>query len=105
MRPPSRFTLTILSTVFTTLAVAGAASAGSVDLARDSSPSAFQPSARVELDDAFQTAHARVDQRLNVLLMGPTRMDCSSDQGTGFETCVVRTDGAPSSFPASLAHN
>ena len=105
MRPRSRFGLTTLSTVLTTLALAGAASAGTVDPTRDSDFSAFQPSKRVELDEAFQTAHARVDQRLNVLLSGPTRMECSSDAATGFETCVVRTDGSPSSAPAALAQN
>lgn len=105
MRPPSRFGLTILSTLFATFALAGAAFAGSIDSAQDSSPSAFQPKMRIALEDAFETAHARVDQRLNVLLSGPTRMECSSDEGTGFETCVVRTDGTPSSVPASLAHN
>lgn len=105
MRPPSRPGLTILSTVLSVLALAGAASAGTVSPARDSDPSAFQPNARVELDEAFQTAQARVDQRLNVLLSGPTRMECSSDSATGFETCIVRTGGMPSSAPASLAQN
>ena len=99
MRPPSRIGLTILSTAFTALALVGSASANGVDSAN------FKPSVRVELEDAFQTAHAKVDQRLNVLLTGPTRMDCSSDAGTGFETCVVRTEGTPSSVPSSLAHN
>ncbi|MEZ4278646.1 MAG: hypothetical protein R3F21_03380 [Myxococcota bacterium] len=105
MRPPSRFHVTILSAVFFAAAFAGQASAGSVDVAPSQDPLAAWSNSSVDLDQHYKNANARVDQRLNVLLTGPTRMECSSDQGTGFETCVVRTGGTPSSIPASLARN
>ena len=105
MRPPSRFSFTILSAVFFAAALAGQASAGSLDVAPNQDPLAAWSNNRVELDQQYKNANARVDQRLGVLLTGPTRMECSNDQGTGYETCVVRTGGTPSSVPASLARN
>lgn len=105
MRPPSRFSFTILSAVFFAATLAGQASAGSVEVAPNQDPLAAWSNARVELDQHYKNANARVDQRLSVLLTGPTRMECSSDQTTGYETCVVRTGGSPSAAPASLAHN
>jgi hypothetical protein len=105
MRPPSRSSFTILSAIFFAVALAGQASAGSVDVAPNRDPLAALSNSGVELDQHYKNANARVDQRLSVLLTGPTRMECSSDRGTGFETCVVRTGGTPSSVPASLARN
>ena len=105
MRPPSRISLSTLSAAFTALAIASTASAGSVDAAQTIDPMAFRSMSRAEIDEAFESAHARVDQRLNVLLTGPTTMDCSNDLDTGFETCVVRAQGTPASLPASLATN
>lgn len=105
MRPPSRIHFTVLSTIFTALALAGQASAGSVDVVPNRDPLSAWSNARVEIDQHYKNANARVDQRLGILLTGPTRMECSSDQGTGYETCVVRTGGTPSSVPASLARN
>lgn len=105
MRPPSRSSFTILSAVLFAVALAGQASAGSVAAAPNRDPLAAWSNSGVELDQHYKNANARVDQRLGVLLAGPTRMECSSDQGTGFETCVVRTGGTPSNVPASLARN
>jgi hypothetical protein len=104
MRPPSRFSLTILS-AFTALALTGSASANNVDSFQPSDSNASDSTTRIELDGAFANANARIDQRLSVLLAGPTTMDCSNDLNTGFETCVVRAEGMPSVTPASLANN
>ena len=73
MRPPSRFTLTILSAVFAALAIAGARPPAVSISRRDSSPSAFRR-ARASSSTTPSRPHTPgVDQRLNVLLMGPTR--------------------------------
>ena len=102
MRPPSRFGLTIL-TAFTALALTGSASANNFEPGKAIDSSASDSITTIELDGAFETANARIDQRLSVLLAGPTRMDCSNDINTGFETCIVRAEGMPSTVPASLA--
>ena len=104
MRPPFRFGLTIL-TAFTALALTSSASANNVEPGEPSDSSAYDSITRIELDGAFKNANARIDQRLSVLLAGPTRMDCSSDLDTGFETCVVHAEGTPSTVPAALANN
>ena len=104
MRPPFRFGLTIL-TAFTTLALCGSASANNVEPVLPIDSSASDSFTTIELASAFQNANARIDQRLSILLAGPTRMDCSNDLNTGFETCVVRAEGMPSAVPASLATN
>lgn len=105
MRPPSRFSLSSLFAAFAALTIASIASAGNVDPVQTIDPLAYRPMSRAEIDEAFESAHARVDQRLNVLLTGPTTMDCSNDLDAGFETCVVRAQGTPSSPPAELAKN
>lgn len=103
MRPPSRFSFSTLFAAFAALAIASAASAGNVDPAQTIDPMAYRPMSRVEIDEAFESAHARIDQRINFLLTGRTTMDCSNDRDAGLETCVVRTQGMPTSVPASLA--
>jgi len=106
MRPPSRFSLsTLFFAAFAALSIASIASAGNVDAAETIDPLAFRPISRAEIDDASASAHARIDQRLNVLLTGPTTMDCSNDLDSGFETCVVRAQGTPAAAPAALAKN
>ena len=105
MRPPSRFSLSTLFAALAALSIATVASAGNVDAAKTSDPLAFRPISRAEIEDASASAHARIDQRLNVLLTGPTTMDCSNDLDAGFETCIVRAQGTPSSPPAELAKN
>jgi len=105
MRPPSRFSLSILFAAFAALSIASVASAGNVDSAQTIDYMAYRPITRAEIDEASESAHARIDQRLNVLLTGPTTMDCSSDLEAGFETCIVRAQGTPSAVPASLANN
>jgi hypothetical protein len=104
MRPPSRFGLTIL-TACTALALGGSASANSVEPVQPIHSSSSDSLATIELASAFENANARIDQRLSILLAGPTRMDCSNDLNTGFETCVVRAEGMRSAVPASLATN
>jgi hypothetical protein len=104
MRPPSRFGLTIL-TAFTALALCGSASANNVEPVQSIDSSANDSLTTIELVGAFENANARIDQRLSILLAGPTRMDCSNDLDTGFETCVVRAEGTPSAAPATLATN
>ena len=105
MRPPSRFSLLTLCATFAALTIASTASAGNVDAAQTTDPLAFRPITRAEIDRAFANANARIDQRLNALLAGPTTMECTNDLDAGFETCVVRAQGTPSSVPASLATN
>ena len=105
MRSPSRFILVSLVSTLTLLALAGNAAANDRDQARSLESSAFESASRVTVDDACVAANTRVDERLAVSLSGPTTMECSNDLQSGFETCVVRTQGTPSSIPASLAQN
>jgi len=104
MRPPSRFGLTFL-TAFAALALCGSASANNFEPVQPSDSSAYDSLTTIELAGAFENANARIDRRLSILLAGPTRMDCSNDLNTGFETCVVRAEGMRSAVPASLATN
>jgi hypothetical protein len=105
MRSPSRFVLVSLVSTLTLLTLAGSAAANGRDQARSLESSAFESASRVAVDDAFAATNARIDERLAVALSGPTTMECSNDLQSGFETCVVRTHGTPSSIPASLAQN
>jgi len=102
MRPRSRFTLTPL---FVSLAVLSLASSASAGNAEQIDPAAFKPITHVSIDSAADRVTAWVDSQLGGILAGPTTMDCSYSLESGYETCVVRTQGAASTAPASIARN
>ena len=105
MRSPSRFVLRALSSAIVVLALATTASADGAEQSGAIDPAAFQPITRVQLVHDLAAADARVAQRLNIALSGPTTMECTNSFEAGFETCVVRAEGLPVSGPAALARN
>lgn len=105
MRSPSRFILASLVSTLTLLTLAGNAAANGRDKAGSLESSAFESASRVTVDEAFAAMNSQVDERLALALSGPTTMECTNDLQSGYETCVVRTQGTPSSMPASLAQN
>ena len=104
MRSPSRLILTPLVSLLVAFSMASIASSDNVDQVVSIDPAAFHPITRVAFDRADDAAAARIDERLNMALSGPTTMECSNDAESGFETCIVRTIGV-SSTPAALAQN
>jgi len=94
-----------LSTALFAATFAGAAFAGNPGADRMSDSAAHQTMVHADVDDAYAMATARVDQRLNMLMSGPTTMDCSMSADAAYETCVVTAAGTPSAVPASLARN
>jgi len=105
MRSPSHFIFTTL-VACVGLAFASSASADSAEQSAAAELGSFRSIERVDFGDAHEKqAAARVDERLSLSLSGPTSMECSSNDETGFETCVVRTQAATASMPAAMAQN
>lgn len=105
MRPASRSVLTTLLTVLLSATATSAAFAGSTGPSGDVDPMASFERADFGGAQARLVA-ARIEERLAISLAGPTSMECRNDSVAGFETCIVRTEGAPASkFPAAMAQN
>ncbi|MEZ4333139.1 MAG: hypothetical protein R3F35_15370 [Myxococcota bacterium] len=104
MRSPSRLALTTLLSALFVATATGAAFAGE-SAALELDPIVSFESADFGGAQAQQVA-ARVDERLAISLAGPTWMECRNDVEAGFETCVVRAVGTPTSkAPAAMAQN
>lgn len=104
MRPPSRIALPLITTALLVLGSAATASAESS--ATGTSIDAMQLSrlTNVSIDQAYDAVNTRIDERLAMAFAGPSSMECSKSRESGFETCVVRTQGS-TSVPSSLAQN
>lgn len=105
MRSPSHFVLTTLVTCVG-LAFASGASADSTDQSAALDLGSFRSIDSTDFGDAHEKQVAsKIDERLALSLSGPTSMECSSNDETGFETCVVRTQALKDSVPAAIAQN
>lgn len=100
MRPPSRIALPLITTALLVLGSAATVSAesSSIDAAQVSRIT------NVSIDQAYDAVNTRIDERLAMAFSGPSSMECSKSNQSGFETCVVRSQGS-TSVPSSLAQN
>lgn len=106
MRPPSRLILATLLSAFLAVSATSTAIAGG---AGQSGASDLDPLASASADFGGaqeERVAARIDERLAISLAGPTWMECRNDAEAGFETCVVRAVGVPTTtIPAAMAQN